>query len=281
VAPGLDDKVLTSWNALMLAAFAECGAAMGRSDWLAIARKNAGFLLSSLQSGGRLLRTWKADSNGGGARLNGYLEDYAFLVNALLALYESTFENRWFEEAKRLADEMIALFWAPEEAIFFDTGHDHEQLLFRPRDTFDSALPSGGSAAAMALLRLTIFTDDGGYQDKAVRSLTSVRDLMERAPQGFANWLSAVDFYLARRKEVVVIGSSGDPATKALLGVARKGYWPNHILAGAESAGQGIDSPLLQERGPVDGRPAAYVCENYACQLPVTTPEALAAQLGQ
>jgi uncharacterized protein YyaL (SSP411 family) len=320
VPPGLDDKTLTSWNALALKAFAECGAAMGRGDWVEAARKNAHFLLRELVKDGRLQRTWKAASStplseegagkgegspasaavavaAGTAKQNAFLEDHAFLADALLTLYEATFEPRWLAEAKHIADGMVRLFWSENDGVFFDTPAGHESLIVRPRDIFDNATPCGGSAAAMALLRLTVFTGDTAYEQKAVSSLRAVRDYLPASPQGFANWLCALDFHLARRQEVVIIGAPDDPATQALAAAVRKGYAPNRVLAGAPGseakaapglisvpggpapAPVGQRSPLLAGRGLVNGKPAAYVCENYVCQMPVTDAGALAAQL--
>jgi uncharacterized protein YyaL (SSP411 family) len=276
VRPGLDDKVLTSWNALMLKAFAEAGAALDRSDYVDIAQRNAEFLLRELVRDGRLLRTWRA----GEAKLSGYLEDYAYLIDALLSLYEATFEQRWLEEAVTLADAMIVLFWDAGNGFFFDTGLDHEQLLIRPRDIFDNATPSGGAAAALALLRLAVFTGKHEYETYAVSSLRSVRDVMPRMPSGFAHWLCALDFYLSTPKEIVVIGPREHEATRALLRVAHERYLPNRAIAGADAPVADGMSPLLAGRELVDGRPTAYVCEHGACQLPVTEPDALAAQLG-
>ncbi len=283
--PGLDDKVLTSWNALMLKAFAESGAALGREDWIDAARKNAEFLLSKMHSGQRLLRTWKDLGESGEeskAHLNGYLEDYSMLVDGLLTLYEATFEPRWFDAAKQLADEMIELFWSFDDAVFYDTGSDHEQLLVRPRDIFDNAIPSGGSTAATALLRLAIFTGDPAYHRTATASLRAVRDMMVNAPQATAQWINAVDIYNTTAQEVVIVGDLSNEATRALISVARVGYNPNRVLAGSGGIGMNgavIDSPLLEDRPQIDGKPTAFVCENYACQLPVTDPEALAGQL--
>ncbi|MSQ08249.1 MAG: thioredoxin domain-containing protein [Dehalococcoidia bacterium] len=307
VSPGLDDKVLTAWNALAMRAFAGCGAAMGRPEWVEAARKNADFILRELFVGGRLKRTWKASTPVGHgtepgraegvAKQNAFLEDHACFVDALLTLYEATFEARWLGEAQRIADEMVRLFWSESDGAFFDTPGDHESLIFRPRDIFDNATPSGGSVAVTALLRLAVFTGNSSYEEKAVLSLRTVRDYMPQAAQGFAQWLCALDFHLARRQEVVIMGPQDDPATKALAETARRGYAPNMVLAGAEwpvplsakggmaapdraaSPQGGVESPLLAGKGLVNGRPAAYVCENYACQTPVTDPDALALQL--
>ena len=275
IKPGLDDKILTAWNALMLKAFAEAGAAFDEPAYVDIARRNAEFLLESLVRDGRLLRTWKA----GSAKLNGYLEDYGYLIDALLSLYEATFEQRWLADAESLAKSMIDLFYEADEGVFYDTGSDHERLLFRPREVSDNATPSGGSSAAMALFRLAVFTGDADYQRAALSSLRSVHDMLTRAPTGFANWLSALDFYLSTPKEIVIMGPPDNPATQALLRVARGRYLPNRALAGAASPVAGAASPLLEGRELVDDKPTAYVCESYACQLPVSTPEELVAQL--
>ncbi len=283
VWPGLDDKVLTSWNALMMKAFAECGAAFGRQDWIDAASKNAEFLLKTMHAGDRLLRTWKdlGDEAESKAHLNGYLEDYSMLVDGLLALYQATFEPRWFESAKQIADEMVELFWSYDDAVFYDTGNDHEELLVRPRDIFDNAIPSGGSTAAVALLRLAIFTGEPAYHRTATASLRAARDMMVSAPQGTAHWINAVDIYNATAQEIVVVGNLGDGATLELIEIARSGFNPNRVIAASDHDGRAIDSPLLEDRPQIDGKATAFVCENYTCQLPVTEPEALTAQLEQ
>ena len=287
VPPGTDTKVITSWNALMLKALAECGAVMGRRDWIEAARKNASFLLGQLTVNGRLQRTWKD----GHAKQNAFLEDYATLTDALVSLYEATFETRWLLEARRLAEEMFARFWDERDSVFYDTPSDHETLIMRPRDIFDNATPCGGSAAAMALLRLSVFAGDVSYEAKAVATLEAATEIMGAAPQGAANWLAALDFYLAKRQEVVIVGRPDDPATLELLAEARRDYAPDRALAGSSGPVPtstkppahpqigGFVSPLLEGRGLVNGKPTAYVCEHYVCQSPVTDPAALAAQL--
>ncbi len=281
VHPGLDDKVLVAWNGMMIKAFAECGAIFDNRAWIDAARRSAGFLLRELFDGDRLLRTWRRDADGTGraSKLRGYLEDYALLADGLLSLYEATFEPRWLAEATRLADGMIDLFWSPSEEVFYDTGRDHEALVVRPRDVFDNAMPCGGSAAAQALLRLAVFTWQADYARRASASLRSVAELMARAPGGFGHWLGALDFYLSTPQEVALIGPADDPATKALRSVVFGRYSPNRVVAGASERMEPALSPLLEGRGLLDGRPTAYVCEDYACQSPVTDPEALASQL--
>jgi len=283
VHPLLDDKVLASWNGLMLRSFAEAGMALGRPDYLEAAVNNANFLLVHMKPEGRLLRTYRQ----GQAKLLGYLEDYAFVADGLLALYEATFDQRWLEEAKALVDSMITLFWDEGEGGFFDTGTDHEALVVRPRDVFDNAQPCGGSVASEVLLHLALNTGNQDYATKGATPLRAMHELMSRAPAGTGQWLAALDFYVSSPKEIAIVGPREDPATQELLDTVFGRFLPNKVVVGAEAGQSSSDDadpsysrlPLLQERGMVNGRPTAYVCRNYACQLPVTEPEALAAQL--
>ena len=227
VHPGLDDKVLTGWNGLMMKAFAECGAHFNRPDWVAAAEANAEFILENLVDDGRLLRTWRD----GSAKIFGYLEDYAFLVDGLISLYEATFDRRWLDEARFFGDRIPELFRDDGDEALYDTGSDHDRLIVRPRDLFDNAVPCGNSGAVMALLRLGLHTGDSKYQEIATSALRSVADLMQRVPNGFAWWLCALDFHLARVQEVVVMGAPDDPDTSRLLETARSGFSPNRIYA--------------------------------------------------
>ena len=275
--PLLDDKVLASWNGLMLKAFAEAGAALERQDYIDAAARNADFLLTAMRPDGRLQRSYRE----GQARLSGFLEDYAFVADGLLSLYEATFERRWLDSTIELADKMISLFWDEEANCFYDTGHDQEQLVVRPRDVFDNAQPCGGSVASDLLLRLSVITGNEDYAAKSVAPLRTLAELMGRAPDGTGRWIAALDFYVSTAKEVVVIGPPDDPATSDLLRTVNGRYLANRVLVGAggPEAAAAATLPLLEGRGLIDGKPTAYVCENYACQLPVTDATALAAQL--
>jgi uncharacterized protein YyaL (SSP411 family) len=264
VWPGLDDKRLTSWNALMISALAEAGAVLEREDYLTAARGAAEFVLSELRdSGGRLLRTWK-DGQG---KLNAYLEDHAFLLEALLTLYESTFEPRWFTAARDLANTMIERFADEQNGGFFETSIDHERLVARRKDLEDHPIPSGNSSAAYGLLRLAELTADHDYERRAVSVLRLLHELAPRHPQAFGHLLQAMDFHFARVKEVALVGEDTTPLER----VVRAAFRPHLVLAGGERDGV----PLLEDREPVDGRPAAYVCENFTCQMPVTEPAEL------
>jgi uncharacterized protein YyaL (SSP411 family) len=277
--PNTDDKVLTSWNALMLKTFAEAGSALADRTLVDVAERNAEFILQTLRREGRLLRTWRA-SDSGRAKIDGYLEDYACVVDGLLTLYEATFDYRRVTQAREIAQQMIGLFWDTGQEAFFDTAGDGRLLGVRPRNVFDSAYPSGSSTATLALLRLALFTGEKEFTQYAIRSLRSVYGLMGSAPSAVPHWLAALDLHLSKVKEIVVIGPRDDAATQRLLGVVYDRYLPNKVVAGADEPPAEPPSPLLEDRVPIDGRPTAFVCEDYHCVLPTTEPEGLAAQLG-
>jgi uncharacterized protein YyaL (SSP411 family) len=266
VWPGLDDKRLTSWNALAIAALAEAGAVLGREDFLAAARECAEFVLGSLRDGdGRLLRTYKD----GDARLNAYLEDHAFLLEALLTLYESSFEARWFSTARDLADTLLARFSDAERGGFYSTSDDHEQLVARRKELGDHPIPAGNSSAALGLLRLEALSGEREYGKAAEGVLRLFARTAVQHPESFAHLLRALDFALEPTREVALIGDDVDELAAAV----RAEFRPRLVLA-AGAAGSD-EPPLLSGRDAVDGRPAAYVCQNFACQLPVGEPEQL------
>jgi uncharacterized protein YyaL (SSP411 family) len=279
VWPGRDDKVLTSWNAMMLHAFAEAARAFESHEYRRIAVASAEFLVGRLRTeDGRLARTYKD----GRAKIPGFLEDHALLGEALVAVYETTWDERWLREARTLADQVLQSFWDDEQGIFFDTAADAEQLVIRPRDLFDNATPSGNSAAVNALLRLAELVGDERYSRVARRVLESLADTMARVPAGFGHLLSALDFHLATPTEVAFVGTPGEAESDALLRVVGRAYLPNTVtvLRRARESGDEELIPLLRGRTAREGRATAYVCERFACQQPVTDPAALAAQLG-
>jgi uncharacterized protein len=272
--PGKDDKRLTSWNALMIAALAEAGATLPCADYLEAAVACAEFVWRHLRDErGRLLRSYKD----GEARLPAYLEDYAYLVEALLTLYEATFEVRWFDAARETADLMIELFADPERGGFFTTAHDHERLIARRKDVDDHPIPSGNSSAAYGLLRLAALTGDHEYERRAVGVFSLLHRAAARHPEALAHLLRAIDFHFASVKEVALVGPADGDGVGELAGVVRRGFRPHLVLAGGP---EGTERPeLMHERAVVDGRAAAYVCENFACLRPVTRPDELAASL--
>jgi uncharacterized protein YyaL (SSP411 family) len=264
VWPGLDDKRLTSWNALMISALADAGAVLDRDDYLEAARACAEFLLRDLRDEhGRLLRTFKD----GRAHLNAYLEDHAYLLEGLLTLYESSFVPRWFDEARALADVIVERFADEGNGGFFDTSSDHEQLLARRKDLEDHPIPAANSSAAYGLLRLAALTGEHDYESRAVSVFRLLHEVAARHPQAFGHLLQALDFHFSPTREVALVGDD----TAELERVVRSAFRPHLVLAGG--AADGV--PLLQDRTPVDGRPAAYVCEHFVCKAPVTEPEEL------
>jgi uncharacterized protein YyaL (SSP411 family) len=265
VRPGLDDKQLTAWNALMISALSDAGAGLERPDYLDAAVGCAEFLGRERHAAdGTLMRT---------PRVRGFLEDHAFLLEALVGLYEATGDPRWFAEATALARVLIDRFSDPERGAFFTTADDHEPLAARRKDLEDSPIPSGNSAAAFGLLRLALLAGEGNYERHALGVLRLLFPLAARHPHAFGHLLGAADFYLAPVKEVAIVGP--EPEAGELLRVVRGAYRPHLVLA----AGAVDGVPLLEGREPVDGHAAAYVCQHFVCQAPVTSPDELAAAL--
>jgi uncharacterized protein YyaL (SSP411 family) len=282
--PARDDKVLAAWNGLAIGALADAARAFAwdpdpawraRADtYRTIAERAAQAVLRGLRNEhGRLGRSWKD----GRATAAGVLEDYADLAEGLLALYEATFDERWFVAARDLAEAVLEHFADPAGG-FFDVADDHETLVTRPKDVQDNAVPSGGSMATSVLLRLAALTGEGRYRTAAEAAIRPIVEVAARYPTGFAGWLSAIDFVLAPVVEVAIVGGAGDPATRALLEPVARPFRPHQVIAlGAPAASPAV--PLLADRPLRDGRPTAYVCRSFACREPVNDPEALVAQL--
>jgi len=276
VHPHRDEKILTSWNGLMLAAFAEASHALGREDYRQAAIRNAVFLWENMrQPDGKLFHSF----SDGGARFNGYLEDYSYLMEGFLELYQTVFDQRWVQAAQSLAQTMIQRFSA-DEGGFYDTSDDHETLITRPLDLQDNATPSGNAMAAAALQKLAGLSSDRRYIDLAQQALTQVQPLLAQYPLGFGQWLSALSYALSSPREIAIIGNLNAPDTSALLKEARHGYQPYQVIAVGEA--EPLQSaPLLQDRRMLDERATAYVCVDFACQMPVSAPEDLRKQLGR
>jgi uncharacterized protein YyaL (SSP411 family) len=256
VWPGLDDKRLTAWNALMVAALAEAGAVLGREDYLEAAGACAE---------GALLRTYKD----GRAHLKAYLEDHAFLLEALLTLYEASFETVWFARARELAETLLSRFADGERGGFFSTADDHESLIARRKEIGDHPIPSGNSAAAFGLLRFSVLTGERAYESAAEGVFRLFSDSAGKHPEAFAHLLRAIDFQLSPIKEVALVGED----LTELAATVRAEHRPHLVLAGGPA---GSETPaLLANRSTVDGRSTAYVCESFSCRQPVTDPVAL------
>jgi uncharacterized protein YyaL (SSP411 family) len=272
VRPHRDDKIITAWNGLMLTSVAEAARVFERADWLAMAVNCAKFLLGTLRQAGRLLRTYKD----GQAKFNAYLEDYAFLCEGLIELYQSTFDRRWFDEALALTETMLDLFW-DDEVGFYDTSRDHEALIVRPQSLQDGATPAGNSAAVAVLLRMAILAGRPDFRSKAARVLRDLVPVTLQFPSAFGHLLTQLDFYLGEPHEIALVGDPAAEDLRALLEVVNGPFRPNQVVAlahpGDGEVGEAI--PLLADRHQVDELATAYVCRNYTCKMPVTTPGAL------
>ncbi len=276
VPPALDDKIITAWNGMMLASLAEAARLLGRTDYRAAAIRAADFLLNALHTAdGRLYRTIK-DGNAKGL---GYLEDYANAADALIDVYALTFDNRYFKAAAALVDHTLAHFAAPDGG-YYDTSDEHEPLIVRPRSLEDNATPSGNAMFARVLIRLVAYTGKGEYDDAARRMLNPLANAMREYPQAFGEALSAVDAVVNGITEIALVGDPSDDAMRALMHVISGQYRPNAIIALASNDVEGESViPLLSYRVKRGGAATAYVCRQFACQMPVTTPDALVAQL--
>ncbi len=280
VHPGLDDKILTGWNGLMLASLAEAARALNRDDYRQAAVRAGDFLLEKLvqqtPAGTRVLRTY----NFGQAKLNGVLEDYACLADAMIELYMTTFDARYFGTARGLAETALRHFRA-EDGGFFDVSDDHEALIVRPRSLQDNAVPSGGAMMARVLIRLAAYTGDERYDEAATGALRLLANAMGEYPQAFGEALGAVELRVAGMQELALVGALTSDGMTALRETAFGSFRPNLIAAHAAANVDGEHTiPLLSHRTMRGGLPTAYVCRNFTCQLPVTTPEDLAKQLG-
>jgi len=264
VRPGLDDKVLTEWNAMFVSALAEAGAALGRQDWLDEAARTAHFLLANLLVGGRWRRSWQQGRSID--RLLAYAVDHAWLVDAFTRLAEARGEARWIDAARQAADALLELFWDDEEGGLFTVGADGEQLIVRQKDSYDGATPSANGVAAVALLRLGALTGETRYTDHGERILTWLAESLVHHPQAFTYSLAAVDLVARGLDEVAIVGDRPD-----LVAAVHRRFLPNAVVAWGER----YPSPLWE--GRQEG--LAYVCRDFACRAPVEDADALLAQL--
>jgi hypothetical protein len=274
VAPGCDDKVVTAWNGLMLRSFAEASRLWERDDYRTVAIRNAEFLLGTMREGDRLLRTARR----GVAKLNGYLEDYANVIDGLLTLFEATFETRWLKEAETLAETMVHEFWDEALPGFYDTGRSHETLIARPRELFDNATPAGNSVACDVLLRLARYLGRTDWSNLVAQALGQVAQLVGRFPNGFGRLLGVIDASLAPSREVAIVGALDQSATQAMVRAAFADYSPHRLVAA------GTDGPtnpvvFLRDRPAPGPEPVSYLCVAETCSLPITDPRALAAAI--
>ena len=277
IKPHRDEKVLASWNGLMLASLAEAAGAFNRRDYLAAAEANGSFILNSMITDGHLKHTFKD----GSSKIDGYLDDYAMVIEGFLALHQATTTGEWLRQAINLGDIMIEEFWDEATGTLYDTGRNYQDLPIRPRNTFDGALPSGGAAATLALLKLSRLTGNNRFAKVALDSLRSMQEFMTQQPMGFSAWLCALDFYLADPKDIAILGRVNDPATSELLHVLHNTWAPNKVVAAYTPSDPTAvsDLELLQNREMIGGRPTVYVCQRHTCQTPVTNAAELRTQL--
>ncbi len=279
VHPGRDEKVLVSWNGLMLAAFAEAGRVLERPDYLEVARANAAFVLERMMPGGRLHHVYK----NGQVKIDAFLEDYALYAEGLLELYRATFDLQYLRTARDWAQHMLDHYWDGEAGGFFQTSDEHERLITRPKDLFDEAVPSGNGVAAHLLLRLAALLGEPEYDRRGRATIELVAPALPQYPTAFGKTLNALDFVLAEPQEVAIVGSRDGGDTQAMLRALDARYLPNTTVAWCEPGDRDAQEliPLLQERPQRDGLATAYVCRSFACQMPTTDVEQMLAQIEQ
>ncbi len=271
VKPRLDDKVLSAWNGMMLTTFAEAAFVLNNRKFLEIALRNAEFLASEMMREGRMLRCWR----NGKAHLNGYMEDYALVIEGWLATYQLTGQIRWLEHAARLMERQVELFQDDERGDFYFTSSDHETLLVRQKEHLDNATPSGNAVTCLNLLRLAVLLGKTEYGERAQRMLGQISGGLSQAPSAFGYWLQALDFLLGPAQEIAVVGEQSE--REVLLEPVRVRFLPHKVLAFMErsDAELGQKIPLLEGKTAIEDRATVYVCRNYACQEPTTTVEGL------
>jgi len=278
VKPFRDEKILTSWNGLMLSGIVQAYNVLGDVEALQAVQDTITFLQERMLHNGRLLSVYKD----GQAKLNGYLDDYAFLASALLDAFEATFDPSYFDLAQQLAATMLEEFWDAEQGGFFFTGKSHETLIERTKSVFDQAIPSGTAVATKTLLRFYHYTGKVDYLQRAEQLLHLVRRHMEQQPFGVGSLLTALDFYVQKPQEIVLIGTPGAEDTQAMLQAIHQQYIPNKLLfhIDPQHVTAALNAvPLLRDvlagKTQIDGKATVYVCHNFTCSLPVTEPDDL------
>ncbi|MFN2609821.1 MAG: thioredoxin domain-containing protein [Actinomycetota bacterium] len=275
IRPFRDEKILTSWNGLAISAFAEAGAAFDNENFIGTAEQIATTVLSNARSGKRLAHSFKD----GQAKVNGMLEDYAYLAEGLFCLWEATLETRWLNASMELGLQMIELFWDETDGGFFTTSFDHESLILRQKEIVESAMPSPNAVAAHTLLKLSVLTGRTDLRGFAERTLQLAHGYMARAPQATATFLCALDFWLHGATEIAITGPLESASAGAMLRTIRTRFLPDKVIAALTTAGAGSqlisDSPLFIDKIVTD-QTTVFVCENYVCLRPARDAGALA-----
>lgn len=280
IRPGRDDKMLTSWTSLMISAFVDGYRVMGDDRYLAVAKKAGSFILDTLYKNGRLLRTYGR----GIAKLNGYLDDYAYLIQALLDLAAVDPDARWFTTAQKLNDVVLEHFWSADDGGFYYTSDDHEELIARTKHFYDGSTPSATSVSVMNLIRLGRLTNNNDYLDKAARTIKLYSPYLHKAPDQFSNLLCALDTYVSSPSEIAIVYNSKKQSAREISSMLFHFYLPATVSIIADEARDDFQDlvkacSLLEGRISIDGMPTAYVCRNFACEQPTTDPEQLRASL--
>jgi uncharacterized protein YyaL (SSP411 family) len=281
IRPGMDDKIITSWNALMISAYSHGYEAFADKKYLTAAEKTAAFVMDIMRTKeGKLLRTHRK----GESKFYGYLEDYAFTVRSFIDLYEAGFDKKWLFAAEELIEELIAQFWEEKSASLFNTSQYHDNLIVRTKSTNDSSIPSPVGISVGSFLRLGKLLAREDYFNKAQRTLKAALPYMEKAPQGYLTLLMDVDFLIYPPKEIAIAGHKESEDTKQLLEAVHRRFLPNRVIAFLDPDSRDAEElakkiPFLSGRTLIDDKATAYICENFTCQLPVTTPDELIAQL--
>ncbi|NSW93034.1 MAG: thioredoxin domain-containing protein [Firmicutes bacterium] len=271
VHPYKDDKILTSWNGLMIAALAKGAAVFGEAVYKQAAARAVKFIFRNLKrEDGRLLARYRD----GESAYPAYLDDYAFRAWGLLELYEAVFEVKYLKQAFELNGQMVDLFWDEENGGFFFNGKDAEKLIARPKELYDGALPSGNSVALHNLIRLARLTGDAKLPEVAEKQVSSFAGRVMEYPWGYTHFLTGVDFFLGPAREIVIAGKAGDAGTGAMLDAVRRSFIPETVVVFHPEGEPGKEieelAPFVKEQHSIDGKAAAYVCENYACREPIT-----------
>ena len=276
VHPLKDDKIITAWNGLMIAALAKGGQALGEAGYTEAAARAADFVLAGLRTEqGHLMRRYRQ----GHVAHQGYLDDYAFMVWGLIELYEAAFDPRYLEEALALNRIMLELFWDDKAGGLYFAGRENEALITRKKEVYDGALPSGNSAAALNLLRLSRMTGETGLEEKAEALMRSFSNQVNKYPTAHTHSLTALDFLLGPGREIVIAGDPGHETTRTMAGLVHRRFMPDKVLLLRQEgeAGERLAalSPFVGAMKPIDGQPTAYICREYACQKPISEAGAL------
>ncbi|MGH7455379.1 MAG: thioredoxin domain-containing protein, partial [bacterium] len=281
--PHLDDKIITAWNGLMISAFARAYQVLDEPKYLQAAERAASFVLNKLYNA--QTKTLTRRYRDGEAKYPAHLDDYAFLTQGLIDLYEAAFDIKWLDHAVSLTETQNRLFWDKNSSGFFDTSGEDETILLRTKEDYDGAEPSGNSIASLNLLRLAQMLDKKDWWDIAEQTLRLFGSRLQSAPHAMPQMLAAIDFSLDKPKQIIIAGKLGASDTGAMLRAVHERFMPNKILlladGGEGQAYLGKSLPFIQSMAMIDGKATAYICENYACQLPTTEVEVMVELLEQ